>query len=116
MANRKRNIRVWSRLTQEEYTLLQTKIIQSSIKSQESYIRKMALTGYIIHLDTKELRDLLRLVSNATNNINQIARRANETKSIFANDVGELLEQCETLKKEVKTATKIHMEARNLIT
>ena len=116
MANRRRDVRVWARLTQEEFDILQDRIAQSGIKNQEGYIRKMALTGYILRLDTTEIRNLLRLISNATNNINQVAKRVNESKSIFATDVNLLLEQCEVLQQEVKSAAKIYMEARTLLT
>jgi len=51
----------------------------AGIRNREAYLRKMVLDGYILRLDLSEVREMTRLLSNATNNLNQIAKRANET-------------------------------------
>ena len=38
-------------------------------------------------MELESVREMVRLLSNATNNINQIAKRANETRNIYASDV-----------------------------
>ena len=50
----------------------------------------MSLDGYVIHLDLSDVREMTRLLSNATSNLNQIAKRANETQSIFESDIKDL--------------------------
>ena len=67
------------------------------ISNKEAYLRKMALDGYIIRLDLKEVKEMVRLLSNATNNINQVAKRANETRSIYESDIKELQAQLDGL-------------------
>jgi hypothetical protein len=37
-------------------------------------------------LDLSDIREMVRLLQNASDNINQIARRANETRSVYAAD------------------------------
>jgi hypothetical protein len=46
---------------------------------------------------------MVRLLSNATNNINQIAKRANETGSIFAADLDELNGRYDVIWGQAKT-------------
>ena len=66
-------------LNDAELALLTEKMVTANIKNREAYLRKMALDGYIIRVDLSEIKELTRLLSNATNNINQIAKRANES-------------------------------------
>ena len=66
------------------------KMKQAGIKNMSAYIRKMAIDGYVIRLDTSELSEISRLLRINSNNLNQIAKRANETGSIYINDIKEL--------------------------
>ena len=50
----------------------------SGILSIGSYLRKMALDGYCLHLDLKELRRMAYLLQMCSNNLNQYAKAANE--------------------------------------
>ncbi|NBH70791.1 plasmid mobilization relaxosome protein MobC [Clostridiaceae bacterium] len=63
---------------------------QIGIANLSAYLRKMAVDGYIIHLDMSEVQELVRLLRICSNNLNQYARRANETGSIYAADVEDL--------------------------
>lgn len=87
----------------------------SGIQSREAYVRKMALTGYILRLDTSEVRETLRLLANATANINQIATRANETRSIYAADMIQLQEEVGSLRSEVSDVIKVFSKVRKLM-
>lgn len=62
-----------------------------------AYLRKMAIDGYVINLDLSEVRDMVKLLRNATNNLNQIARRANETGSIYEADIEDIRQHYEKL-------------------
>ncbi|MDE6899168.1 MAG: plasmid mobilization relaxosome protein MobC, partial [Lawsonibacter sp.] len=63
---------------------------QIGVANLSAYLRKMAVDGYIIHLDMSEVQELVRLLRICSNNLNQYARRANETGSIYAADVEDL--------------------------
>lgn len=52
-----------------------------------SYLRRMALHGYMIHLELPELRECVTLLRRASNNINQIAKRVNETSRVYEADL-----------------------------
>jgi predicted transcriptional regulator len=75
----------------------------------------MALTGYVLRLDMSEVRETLRLLANATNNINQIAKRANETRSIYANDMIQLREEVGNLRSQVSDVMKVFGKIRKLM-
>jgi len=95
--NRVRNNRIYFHLDDDEKKLLEQRMKTVGIKNRDGFARKMLLDGYIIQVDTKPTADLVRLIKNATSNINQIAKRANETGSVYENDVLHLLAEVNRL-------------------
>ena len=63
---------------------------QAGVVNMSAYLRKMALDGYCIRLDLKDLKELIRLLRICSNNLNQYAKRANETGSIYQEDIQDL--------------------------
>ena len=57
----------------------------------------MAIDGRVIHVELDSVKEMIRLLSNATNNINQIAKRANTTGNLYAADLDELRERYDEL-------------------
>ena len=90
LPNRNRNNVIRFHVTDEERDLIAEKMASAGIINREAYLRKMTLDGYIVRLDLSDVREMVRLLSNATNNINQVAKRANETRSIYEKDLHEL--------------------------
>jgi len=87
---RPRNVNLAFRVSAEEREMIERRMAQAGMKNMRAYIVKMALEGRVVHFEFESVREMVRLLSNATNNINQIARRANETGSIYAADIDEL--------------------------
>lgn len=54
------------------------------------YMIRMALHGYVIVMDLSDLKEVLRLLQISGNNLNQYAKKANETGSIYHEDIEEL--------------------------
>lgn len=52
-----------------------------------AYLRKMALDGYILRLDLPDLKEMLSQLRYMGNNVNQIAKRANEVGVIDEMDI-----------------------------
>ena len=77
MANRKRNIQVKFYVTAEEKELMEQKMAQLQTKRIGAYLRKMAIDGYIIQVDTRDIKEMNKLLSAIGRNINQIAKRVN---------------------------------------
>lgn len=90
MANRERNIQLHFMVTPRERRLIAEKMAQLETKNLGAYLRKQAVDGYIVKLDLGSVRELVGLLRGATNNLNQIARRANETRSVYAADVEDM--------------------------
>ena len=97
MANRKRNIRIRFRVTPEEKVLIEEKMTQVGTSNMEAYLRKMAIDGYILKLDLPELKEMISLLRRTSNNLNQIARRTNQTGRLYWEDLGDILQNQEHL-------------------
>lgn len=72
------------RLTEEEYGKIKKKVEEAGI-SQQQFLLKTALEKEIIHI--KEYQDLIFQIKKIGTNINQIARKANETGHISDTDI-----------------------------
>ena len=74
-----------------------------------TFIRAMSLDGSIYVYDMKELVPLLNGMRIISNNINQVARKANETNNVYAADVeklkGDVSELCRTVSNWLSTIT-----------
>lgn len=96
-----RTIGLFFKVTPEEKALIEKKMEQLGTTNQRAYLRKMAVDGYIVHLDTKAVQELVMLLRSLANNTNQIARRCNETRNFYAEDMQDLIHGYETLTGEV---------------
>jgi uncharacterized glyoxalase superfamily protein PhnB len=70
---------------------------QAGVKNLRAFILKQAIDGRVIHVELTSVNEMVRLLSNATNNINQVARRVNETGNLYAADVDDLREKYDGL-------------------
>ena len=95
--NLKRKIQQIFRVDENELALIHEKMAAAKIGNKESYFRKMVLDGYVVRIDFSDVREMVRLLRNATNNLNQVARRANETRSIYENDIKDIQDNYELL-------------------
>ncbi len=90
MANKTRTKQILFRVTEQEREMIERRMAQAGVKNMRAYLLKMAIDGRVIHVELDSVKEMLRLLGNATNNINQIARRANETGSIYAADMNDI--------------------------
>ena len=95
MANRTRNIQLKICLNEEEKQIFEKKIKLTKCKTMSHFIRKFVLEGDIFVVD------LQGLLYNATNNINQIAKRVNSTGIIYKDDINDMKKQIEYFSKEL---------------
>ncbi len=94
------------RISPEERRQIQRKMEELGIFNRSAYLRKMALDGYCVRLDLKEVKELNRLLRICSNNLNQYAKRANETGSIYKADIEDLQRRMDMiwqLQKELLT-------------
>lgn len=76
--------------SKEEVERIHEKMDELGIRSMGAYLRKMALDGYCIRLDLQDVKALVSLLRICSNNLNQYAKRANETGSIYRADIEDL--------------------------
>lgn len=78
------------RVSKAELERIRNKMEASGILSIGSYLRKMALDGYCLHLDLPQLRRMAYLLQMCSNNLNQYAKIANENGQIYTADLEDL--------------------------
>jgi len=83
--------------SEEEAALIRQRMKDSGVVNLSAYLRKMAIDGYHINLDLSDVRELVSLLRRNSNNLNQMVRRANETRSIYEADIEDLRRQYDTL-------------------
>jgi ethanolamine ammonia-lyase large subunit len=100
--NRKRDIFIRFMVDEKERDMIYKRMEQTGITNLRAYLLKQAIDGRVIHVELDSVKEMCRLLSNATNNINQIARRVNQTGSIYAADVADLQARCDELWAQTK--------------
>lgn len=93
----KRDVHFHLWASEEEAALIKERMAATGITGFGAFARKMLIDGYHVNIDLSDVREMVRLLSNATNSINQIATRANETRNIYASDVEDLRRQYDAL-------------------
>ena len=89
---RRRPIHLHVMVSEEEQSLIQERMAEAGIRNMGAYVRKMALNGYVLHVDLAPVRELVSLQRRCANNLNQVA--------IHANTYGVYPEERATLQKD----------------
>ena len=97
MPNRKRDIRLRFWVTQGEREQIEKKMEQFGTSNMAAYLRKIAIDGYVVHLELPELREMVSLLRRSSNSLNQIATRMNETGRVYDADMDDVLQNQERL-------------------
>ena len=97
MANRKRPIVLRCPVTAEERALIEQKMAQLHTKRIGAYLRKMAIDGYIIQVDTTDIREMTKALGSIGRNISQIAKRMNAGGPAYQADMEEIRERLEQI-------------------
>lgn len=98
----KRSVRIEFVVSEQEYGIIKERMEQLGVTNLSAYLRKMAVDGYIINLDMSEIQKMTRLLRICSNNLNQYAKRANETGSVYAADIEDIRERFDGLWDAVK--------------
>ncbi|MCR5541158.1 MAG: plasmid mobilization relaxosome protein MobC [Ruminococcus sp.] len=94
--------------TAEEWKQIEKNAAKCHLKTA-TFIRAMSLDVAVTVVDLKELAPMLNGMRIISNNVNQVAKKANETNSIYADDVEKLREEvgqlCRTVSQWLSTVT-----------
>ena len=96
-ANRVRKVQLNFRVTEREKQLIEERMQEFGTTNREAYLRKIAIDGMIVKLEVQELKEIVSLMRRTSNNVNQIARRLNETGRIYEVDITDVQKQQEQL-------------------
>ena len=77
-------------VTPEEQALIAERMAEAGITNMGAYMRKMALNGYVLHVDLSPVRELVSLQRRCSNNLNQVAIQANTYGGVYPGEVERL--------------------------
>ncbi len=90
MTNRTRKIVLRVPVTPEEQELIRQKMALLHTRNFSAYARKMLIDGYVVHIDTTDIRAQTAELQKIGVNINQIARRLNNMGPLYTQDVADI--------------------------
>jgi len=85
--NRARDIPLYVRVSQAEYDLIQERMAEAGTTNMAAFIRKMALNGYVLHVDLSPVRELVSLQRRCAANLNQVAIGVNTHGGIYPQEI-----------------------------
>ena len=95
-ARRKRDRHLHVMVTADELAQIQRRMAEAGITNAGAYMRKMALNGYILHVDLAPVKELVSLQRRCANNLNQVAVHAN-TFGVYPEEIAGLQRDYEKL-------------------
>ena len=81
------------RVTEEEREMIRRRQEQTGITNTRAYLLKMAIDGRVISVELDSVREMNRLLSNISGNINQIARKLNASGKIYDGELDKIQAQ-----------------------
>lgn len=96
MKGRRRDIHLHVMVTAEELARIRERMDEADITNAGAYVRKMALNGYILHVDLSPVKELVSLQRRCANNLNQVAVHAN-LHGVYPEEIAGLQRDYETL-------------------
>ena len=90
MTGDKRSVHLHVMLTPEEDELIRGRMDEAGITSMAAFIRKVAINGYILHVDLSPVRELVSLQRRCAANMNQIAINVNTYGGIYPQEIKSL--------------------------
>ena len=94
----KQSTAIYFKLSQRELDLIHQKMALMGTNNTSAYLRKMAMDGYVLNLDMKQFQEISRLLRITSNNVNQMAKRANETGNLYEADITDIKDQLQSIK------------------
>ncbi|BDF70158.1 mobilization protein [Oscillospiraceae bacterium] len=87
MKKRVRDVPIYVWVRPDELEAIRERMAQSGIRNLSAYIRKMALTGYVLNVDLSPVQELVSLQRRCSNNLNQVAIQANTYGGIYPEEI-----------------------------
>jgi len=97
-----KRIRIYTKVTPEELDRIREKMSEMEIQNRSAYLRKMALDGYCVNMDFSDIKEMVSLLRRCSNNLNQYTKKANETGSIYEEDLRDLKSRLDEIWESAK--------------
>ena len=103
-----RTIQLHFYVNEQEYEKIKEGKASAHIRGLSTYLRRMAIHGHIIHVDMSEIQKMTSLLGICSNNLNQYARKAHQTDSIYQTDIEDLRERLNEIRVEIGKLIEIY--------
>jgi hypothetical protein len=104
MAKRTRNRHLSLMLSDEEFEFFKQQKYRSGVSNYTDFLMKVVSQSQVISIDTRPLLVLAEQVSKIGVNVNQVAKIANITRSVFEDDVRLLQEKIDEMDSLINSA------------
>lgn len=84
-------------LSDDEKRILDEKVKISNAGNRSEFIRQLIVYGFVYYVDYRYLRKYNYQLGKIGTNINQVAKRINETRSIHQADIDDLQKEMEKI-------------------
>ena len=82
----------------DEWAIIEQRAADIAMKTG-TYIKRISVDGQINHYNVSDITQIMNALRIIGGNINQIAKKANETHSAYAEDVAKLQKEVEALSR-----------------
>ena len=89
-SKRLRDVPLYVMVSQAEYEQIQERMVEAGTNNMGAFIRKLALNGYVLHVDLSPVREIVSLQRYCANNMNQIAKKVNIYNKIHSGEIAAL--------------------------
>lgn len=110
MENRDRTIQKKFYLSEIENRMLERLMAEAKSPNFSSYARKRLLVPVVVNVDTDSFNQMVFQLNRIGNNLNQIAKVANQTKDINPQTLDDVVNLCKGLDRYVKRSMKAALE------
>ena len=84
---RRRCVHLHVMVTPEEQALIGERMAEAGISNMGAYMRKMALNGYVLHVDLSDIRELVILQRRCANNLHRVAIHVNTYGDVYPDEI-----------------------------
>ncbi len=98
------------KIPEDELKMIRDRMKHVGVKNMSAYITKMAIDGYYIHVDYKELLEIIKLMRIDSNNINHIAKGVNSYGITDSKIISDMKAEHERVLKKVEKCFNKYLE------
>lgn len=91
----------------EERKLLEQRMRDAGVRNRSAFIRKMALDGYIVRLDTEDITGMVSLLRRCSSSLDRIAAKADDAGRICGTEISEIRAQVGEVREQARKLVEV---------